>query len=241
MKYIKNIIVALSIVFLCVNADCNKVEEKPPINDFFIIEGRLVYSCTDNTPIKNSTFDLVGYNFAERISTTTDSNGYFKFYSKFKDKNLLMRESGGRYILANVPGNKNLNVGEIAYNFTTKVNCRIKNYSKYTNKDTIYFGFISGTLNNKVWGPFDSDLVASYLIKDPLLFIRCIRFIYMISTSSPTINIIDRKFRNIKQHLLKIISNQMKCQQLLKDLQSSFSQSILHKSKLNHYPQFLFL
>jgi len=172
MRNIKIITVAFFIGLLCLNADCNKVEETPPVNEFFIIEGRLVNSCTDNSPIKNSSFDLVGYNFAERISTTTDSNGYFKFYSKFKDKTLLMRESGGRYILANVPGNKNLNVGVIAYNFIISVTLVYKKFLDITSNDSLRFQYSGG--NPNVWkffkGPLNNEVIGVINISSTPMF-----------------------------------------------------------------------
>ncbi|MFZ4798151.1 MAG: hypothetical protein ACOYMA_11705 [Bacteroidia bacterium] len=197
MSNIKIITVAFFIGLFCLNADCNKVEEKPPITDFFIIEGRLVNSCTDNSPIKNSSFDLVGYNYAERLSTTTDSNGYFKFYSKFKDKTLLMRESSGRYILSNLPGSKNLNIGNIAYNFTIPVTFKYKNFTKLSYKDSLFIE-VQGVYGNTfvVKGPITSENIGQFNIKaDPIYDNKSLSnsFVFLYKNNFENSNLIQKK------------------------------------------------
>ncbi len=197
MKNLKPLFFALSVTLLCLNSDCNKVEETPPVTDLFIIEGRLINSCTDNTPIKNSTFDLVGCNYSERITTITDSNGYFKFYSKFKEKSLLMRESGGRYILANVPGSKNLNVGDIAYNFTIPVKFKYKNFAKLSNNDSLFIE-VQGVYGNTfiVKGPITSENIGQFNIKaDPIYDNKSLSnsFVFLYKNNFENSNLIQKK------------------------------------------------
>lgn len=55
MKKNKLIIVAFFIALVCLNSDCNKIDETPVFNGY-VLEGTLVNSCTDNTPLRNKSF-----------------------------------------------------------------------------------------------------------------------------------------------------------------------------------------
>jgi len=160
MSNIKIITAAFFIGLLCLNSDCNKVEEIPPVNEFFILEGRLVNSCTDNTPKKN--WNFICYednNYLGRLEVKTDSNGYFRIYSKFKGKNIFLKEDGGKILLYKIPGGKSLNFGEIAYNYKIIINIKYHNFSKLTINDTLNY-YVPNKGYQKKIGPLQNDLIS---------------------------------------------------------------------------------
>ncbi|MFZ4798149.1 MAG: hypothetical protein ACOYMA_11695 [Bacteroidia bacterium] len=173
MRNIKIITVAFFIGLLCLNADCNKVEETPPVNEFFIIEGRLVNSCTDNSPKRNHYFILYDiHDYQGRIEAKTDSNGFFSINSTLKGKELVLEESQGKGILNKIPGGKSINFGDVAYNFTIPISLKFKGFENIKDKDSLIIRYSGG--NPYTWkyikGPLTSDDLGFIYIKQPQLF-----------------------------------------------------------------------
>jgi hypothetical protein len=170
MKNVKNLIFALSIFILFINADCNKVEETPVFNGY-ILEGQLVTSCFDNTPLKNRTFLLRDENDKLNnysIAIKTDSIGFFKINSELKGKNLIMEDGFGigKTILYKIPGGKSIDFGEIAYNYTIPVTFKYKNFSKLTDNDSLFIEAHATYGNSfKIKGPFISENLGFFYIK----------------------------------------------------------------------------
>jgi hypothetical protein len=176
MKNIKIITVAFFIGLLCLNSDCNKVEETPSVTDLFIIEGRLVNSCTDSEPIKLKKIDLVGLNYTDKITTVTDSDGYFKFYSKFKDKKITLFIEGSKTILDNLPGSKNLNLSNVAYNLEMPLIIKYKSFSLLTVNDSILI-YVQGVnptnpLINflKIKGPLSNENLGTIYLNEASMY-----------------------------------------------------------------------
>ncbi len=177
MKNIKTLVFALSVALLCLNSDCNKVEETPPITDLFIIEGRLVNSCTDNSPLKNRTFDLRDENDkigTNRINVKTDSNGYFKIYSNLKGKNLVMDDGLGigKEFLYHIPGGKSLNIGNVVYDFIIPLNIVCANYFKISNNDSLIILLSPLNAIKYLKGPFNTPNLGTIYIKSTPLFLN---------------------------------------------------------------------
>jgi hypothetical protein len=174
MRNIKIITVAFFIGLLCLNSDCNKVEETPPVNEFFILEGKLVNSCTDKTPKKNWNFICFENNNPNQIDVKTDSNGFFKIYSKFKGKEIILKEDGGKILLYKIPGGKSFNFGEIAYNFTIPVNLIYKSYLKITNKYSLVINYNGGPKSSDLFikGPFSNEKIGEIIVNETPLFIN---------------------------------------------------------------------
>ncbi len=160
MKNIKSIITAFFIGLVCLNSDCNKIDETPVFNGF-VLEGTLVNSCTDNTPFRNKSFICYEEDNLNQIEVKTDSNGYFKISSKFKGKNIFLKEDGGKILLHKIPGGKSINFGEIAYNYKIIVNVKYRNFSKLTNNDTLNY-FVPNKGYQKKIGPLQNDLISLF-------------------------------------------------------------------------------
>lgn len=176
MRNIKIITVAFFIGLLCLNAECNKVEEIPPVNEFFILEGKLINSCTDNSPKKN--WNFICYeenNYLGRLEVKTDSNGYFRIYSKFNGKNIILKEDGGKILLYKIPGGKSINFGEIAYNFSVVLKIKAKNFNKTSASDSIFIDFSGYSISNPykyliLKGPFPSEELAIAYPKESMIY-----------------------------------------------------------------------
>ena len=171
MKSIKSILAAISIVLLCINADCNKIEEVVAPSDTFIIEGILINTCDDTSPIKFKKINLIEQNANIGITTTTDSNGYFKFYSKYKGKGLKLYLDGGKDILANLPSMKNLNLGNVVLNFTMPLILKFRNFVNITNNDSFLISFsgnnpVNPHPNYLIKGPFSSENLGIVYLKE---------------------------------------------------------------------------
>jgi len=178
MRNIKIITVAFFIALLCLNSDCNKVEETPVFNGY-VLEGRLVNSCTDNTPLKNKTFEFRGENDQigkEIIKGKTDSNGYFSVLSNLKVKYLIMEDGFGlgKTILYKIPGGQSINFGNVAYNFTMGLRLIYKNYKSILATDSLFINAQGVNPTNPykssyVKGPLTSeDLGVIYLKETPM-------------------------------------------------------------------------
>ena len=179
MKNIKTIVFSILVFVLCTNADCNKVEETPVFNGY-VLEGRLVNSCTDNTPLKNKAFELrdetdqIG---KEIISGKTDSNGFFRIISNLNGKNLIMEDGFGigKTILYKIPGGKSINFGDLAYNFTLGAKLIFKNYLSISINDSVLIqvsGVNPGNPYNRsfVKGPLASEDLGTIYIKESPMY-----------------------------------------------------------------------
>lgn len=175
MKSIKIFILALGVSMLFINSDCNKVEETPAFSGY-ILEGRLVNSCTDNSPKKYWNFII--YDEAEykgRIYGKTDSNGYFKLLSNLKGKKLIMQEEQGKGILNNIPGGESINFGNIIYDFAVNLNLKYRGYSSIKLGDSLIldlglnnrpFRIIKGPLVNESLGTISLSTTPTFLFLD---------------------------------------------------------------------------
>ncbi len=174
----KTIITAFFIVLVCLNADCNKIDETPVFNGY-VLEGTLVNSCNDNTPLKNRTFILRDENDKLNnysISIKTDSNGFFKINSDLNEKNLIMEDGFGKTILYKIPGGKSINFGNLAYNFTMGLRLIFVDFKNISSNDSLLIevggvnpgnpykrSFIKGQLSSE-------DLGLIYLKESPMYF-----------------------------------------------------------------------
>jgi hypothetical protein len=175
-KNMKTIITAFFIALVCLNADCNKIETEPTA-PIYQIEGRLVESCNDNSPLRNYSFTFP-VSYTENSNSydktiTTDSNGYFKFtyvYTSFQTKFSLSKYLPDSFktktLISNIPTGKNLNIGNIPYNFTNAIKVKIKNNKFFTETDSLYvymFGnssfykspYLKGMWNKEDLGTFE--------------------------------------------------------------------------------------
>lgn len=180
---IKIIILALSVALLFINADCNKMEEMPsPVT--CQIEGKLVESCNSSLPIKNYSFSFPvastensnGYH----KTITTDSNGYFKFsyiynssQAQFTLFKFMVDSLKTKYLLRNIPTGKNLNLGNIPFNFTVPVKVKFANFKSISASDSVYvylFGASSFFKSQYIKGPLNSDILGAFELKETPCF-----------------------------------------------------------------------
>lgn len=179
MKNIKTFCISFFICLLFINADCNKVDETPAFNGY-ILEGRLVNSCTDNTPLKNRTFLLRDENDKLNdysITAKTDSNGYFKIKSEMKGRNLIIEDGfgTGKTILYKIPGGQSINFGEIAYNFNMALKLVYKNFIAITLNDSIFISVGGVNPSNPysrsyIRGPLSNENLGTIYIKETPMY-----------------------------------------------------------------------
>jgi hypothetical protein len=199
MKNIKIVILALFICMLFINADCNKVEETP-FEDGYLIEGRLIRSCTDNTPKKLHTFLFFDENdYKSKVEVKTDSNGYFKIKSKFMGRKLIMEELQGKGILNNIPGGKSLNLGNIAYDFSIAVKIKMLNFKKINTNDSLFLDFGLNDPLVKIKGPLSDGNLGQYNLKS-------VQYFNNIDSASHRINIYINSFNNVPQTKYALIT-----------------------------------
>ncbi len=181
MKNIKSFCVSFFICVLFINADCNKVDETPVFNGY-ILEGRLVNSCTDNTPLKNRTFLLRDENDKLNdysITAKTDSNGYFKIKSEMKGRSLIIEDGfgTGKTILYKIPGGQSINFGDIAYDFTMGIKLIYKDFKNLTSSDSLFINAQGVNPTNPyrssyIKGPLSSDNLGVIYLKETPMYLN---------------------------------------------------------------------
>jgi len=201
----KTMITGFFIALLCLNSDCNKVEETPVFNGY-VLEGRLVNSCTDNTPLKNKTFEF--RDETDKIGNAiiigkTDSNGYFSVLSSLKGKNLIMEDGFGigKTILYKIPGGKSIVFGDVAYNFTMGISLIFKNFKNISNNDSLLIevgGVNPGNPYKRTFikGPLVSEVLGVIYLKESQMYLNIDSIkgtVYLYKNNLAFSNLINKK------------------------------------------------